>query len=244
MSIIKNSGLKQAHLATERGWETHDGKLVISSRNLLTNRVLQNLATAEEVKRWSEAQLIEIESRKNKVLSTLEINETRLATLNAKFEETNAELQNSEKTEDHIQYHLRKVEHLKTVLEYEKSFNSIKQELERLNIRKDKVQSKLNTVLAVVPSLTESPSEKKIVSSETIPSTKQEDKPNKPVQPEKIKVQEKKERKKPGPKPGFKERLAEKRRLAAEKASAEKAAQEAGTTNLEYPLPESESIPD
>ena len=90
MSIVKNSGLKQAAVATERGWETPDGKLVISSRNLLTNRVLQNFATPEEIKRWSESQLNEINHRKHALLTTLETNETRLKTISDQFEAAHA----------------------------------------------------------------------------------------------------------------------------------------------------------
>lgn len=238
MSIIKNSGLKQAHLATERGWETHEGKLVISSRNLLTNRVLQNLASPEEIKRWADAQLIEIEHRRGKILSTLQINEDRLATLNSKFEEEVKHLKESPKTVDQIQFHVRKAEHLKTVVEYEKSFETINQELERLNIKQEKIQSKLNIVFPATPNLTESASEQKVVSPETKQEKKQENKSNKSVQPKKVEVQEKKERKKPGPKPGWYEER--KRRLAEE--AAKKAEQEAKLP--EYPGPESEVLPD
>lgn len=222
MSIIKKSGLKQAAIATERGWETYDGKLVISSKNLLTNRVVQNIAVPEEVKRWSEGQLIEIEDRKNRIISSIETNEQRLKDLTDKFDKSTKDINKSSNTAQQIEYLQKKIEFLKIVAEYEKSFKASYEELERLNTRGEKVQSKLNVVLPISPKLMESKSEHKDVSSEASEKKKQENSVNKPIEPPKVEVP-KRQRKKPGPKSKA-EKLAEAQKLA------------------NYPIPSEETI--
>jgi len=243
MSIVKNSGLKQAAIATERGWETPDGKLVISSRNLLTNRVLQNFATPEEIKRWSESQLNEINHRKHALLTTLETNETRLKTISDQFEAAHAHLANDENTKAQIEYLQKKIEHLKLVGEYEKSFANTKVELERLNSKEEKIQARLNTILTVVPSLTEQKSENKPDSAESNKKNQQEDKTDKSVQAKEVEVLPEKKKRRFGPKPGWKKRKAEEeaRKKAAE---AERLRNEETVAVPGYPVPEGEILPD
>lgn len=231
MSILKNSGLKRAAIATERGWETPDGKVMISSRNLLSNRVARGFATPEEFKRWSQSQLIEIEDRHNKVLSTLETNEVRLAGIIDAFNKANAEAEKSGDVLIQIAFHQRKIEHLKVVGQYEKSFKASRDELAKLNSNKEKIQTKLDSILSIVPSLVEKKSEQKIV-----PAPKQENESNKSVQPAQITpASPEKKRKKPGPKSKA-QKLAE--AAEAERIAAEAAAKLGGG----YPVPEVETI--
>lgn len=234
MSIVRNSGIRQATVATERGWETPDGKLVSSSRNLLSNRVARGFATPEEVKRWSHYQLIEIEDRSNKVFSTLEVNEARLKGLTDKFEQEHDALAKSENINLQIQYHHKKIEHLNVVAQYEKSFKASRDELEKLNIRRDRIQAKLDTVLAVVPSLTGANSEQKVV--HPAPVQKQEVQSNKPAEPKKVEILQKE-------KPVRKKWTEARREKEAAKKAAKKAEAEA-KLGAGYPVAEPEIIPD
>lgn len=194
MSIIKSSGLKQFTKATERGWETAEGKLIVASRNLLTNRVMKNYATPEEVLRWSEIQLIEIESSVNKHMDTFDTNKNRLEKITEAFNFNNKTLFESKSTSDQIEYHKRKIEYLKLVLEYEKSFASIQNEIDRLNNIKSKIQIKKNHALQSISS--EDISENVSFSPETSKEEEQKDQTDKSLQSEKVEVQTKKRQRK------------------------------------------------
>lgn len=243
MSLIKSSGLKTAAIATERGWESPDGKLIISSRNLLSNRVSQNLASPEELKRWSEGQLIDIEFRTNKVYEAIEVNQSRLKILEDNFNAIPAVSKLTD-ANSHIAYLQKKIEHLKIVAEYEKSFKAHNLEVERLNSRRDKIQARLDTVLAVVPKLTEKKSEDPKQAAVVSPEIK-ENSNTKPVVPAKVEVLEAPKKKRFGPQPGWKERRAE--RLAAEKAASETKetkTEAPATTIAAYPIAAEEIVND
>lgn len=226
MSLIKRSGLNTPTIATERGWESIDGKLIISSRNLLTNRVSQNLASPEELKRWSEGQLIDLEFKMNKVLDAIDTNQLRLKLLQDKFDSIPT-VDTESAAYDHIAYLQKKIEHLKIVAEYEKAFASHNQELERLRAKRDKIQARLTTVVAVVPELTE------VAPKKVEPILEK-------IKDEPVKTEEPKKKRRFGPKPGWKKRKAEK--LAAEQAALE--AQKAAVEVLSYPLPPEEIVND
>lgn len=205
MSIIENSGLKTPAIATERGWESPDGKLIIASRNLLTNRVLRNLATPSELKSWADIQFIDIEFRENKIQTALAINKKRLDNFDAIFESDTLDIANSSDTLVKIQYLLKKVEHLKIVAEYEKSFAAMNKELEGLNNKRQNILSRISPTLKT----TEVLSEKSVAPQTDQKIDKQKDKSDKPSEPEKVEVQKKKRKGRFGPKPGWKLRKAE-----------------------------------
>ena len=143
MSVIKGLGWNEPAIATEEGWVSKSGELLVSSRNLLTNRVLQGFASVEEINRWVELKLFEVSSRREKILSAKSENQKRLADIQKKFEEDNAELKAAAESniESQIEYLQKKVELTRLEGEYQKSFVAADEELKRLDEREAKVKA-------------------------------------------------------------------------------------------------------
>lgn len=146
-NVIKGLGWSEPATATEQGWVGKSGELLVSSRNLLSNRVLQGFATDEEITRWVDIKLAEIFSRRKKVLTAKEENENRLKSIQDKFAEENAELEEKGKTdiESQILFLQRKLELTKIEAEYIKSFDASAVELTRLDEREEKTKSFLKS---------------------------------------------------------------------------------------------------
>lgn len=146
-NVIKGIGWNEPAIATEQGWISKSGELLVSSVNLLTNRVIQGFATEEEITRWVDQKLAEIDLRRKKVVSAKETNTNRLKDVQTKFIEDNKELEEKGKTdiESQILFLQKKLELTKLEAEYTKAFASADDELKKLDEREDKVKSYLQT---------------------------------------------------------------------------------------------------
>lgn len=175
MSILNRLPWNQAAIATEAGWVSLEGKLLVQSNNLLTQRVLKGLADAEELTRWANLKLAEIKDRRDRVTSAYETNSLRKKDIENRFKTENAELLKQSEFDigAKISYLSKEIEHLKVIAEYEKAFTASKEELTRLQEKEDKVRSRLNVLSTIV-------TEKKPEQAQVEPEKKQTEQAAKP----------------------------------------------------------------
>lgn len=142
-NVIKGIGWNEPAIATEQGWMSKSGELLVSSRNLLTNRVLQGFASDEEVARWVDIKSTEIIERRKKVVAAKEENQKRLGSIKERFEKDTADIAKKGETdlEAQIQFLQKQVELKKTEAEYAKSFAACDDELLKLDEKEEKVKS-------------------------------------------------------------------------------------------------------
>lgn len=150
-NVLKSLGWNQVAIATEHGWKSLSGELLVSSRNLLTNRVLKGYASSEEIFRWADIKNKQLQFEKNIAFGIKEKNQVRLKELKEKFENDTLELRNKAESdvESKILLLQKELEFSKLEKEYNKSFAASDVAIENFDRRIKKVQARVDAVVDV-----------------------------------------------------------------------------------------------
>lgn len=141
-------------IATEQGWTDENGRLLASSIGLLSNRVMQGIATKEEVVRWAKEKLSEVDIKREAIIKAKTKNLDRIKNIKEKFKVDNSQLK---KEAEHsftakIEYLSKEIELVKLEELYDQSDKKSDQELLNLEARVQKINSRLEAANVLVSS--------------------------------------------------------------------------------------------